>query len=527
MRVRRPLSAPSGPLVAALAPLLVGLGCAPDQQLAALRGAGAARADLRLSPALLQLDPVAAGDSALGELLLENSGELVVSIDDLRIEGAGFRAPGPLPAALGPGEALALQVVATPPGGPQRGQLEVWAAGAAAPLRAELRATGLVPGLELWPDPIDLGLAPAGCAAEGELWVENSGELPLLIEVEGVVGAGFSVEAPGAGGPLSLEPGEAQALAVRFGPGAAGPAEGALHLRASPGGAHALPIFATAAPRVALREAWVQDGPWPEVDLLLVADRSGSMEDDLRALGASAAALLDELGARSPGAQVSVLTRDDGCLSAGPASPADPEARAALAAGLLGPWGAYTEAGFTLAARAVAAARPGGCAEGLWREDARHVVVFIADEEEQSPGGWAAGWAALRAAAPELEVFAVVGPAGGCPSAAPGEGYLQAAADSGGPAWSICGAEWERLAAELGAAAGGLGADRRALAAPARPGSVEVWVDGAPWHGWWFSAEENAVLFGEGAWPPPGAEVEVRYERAEACDRPDAGGAAG
>ena len=38
---------------------------------------------------------------------------------------------------------------------------------------------------------------------------------------------------------------------------------------------------------------------------------------------------------------------------------------------------------------------------------------------------------------------------------------------------------------------------------------------------------ENAVLFGEGAWPPPGAEVEVRYERAEACDRPDAGGAAG
>jgi hypothetical protein len=525
MRVHRPLSVLRA--VFGCAPLLVVLGCAPDQQLSALRGSGQAEGELRLSPPLLRLDPVPAGEQAVGELLLENSGAQLFSLEGLQVEGAGFTALDPLPAEIGPGERLPLRIAAAPAGGAQAGRVALWAAGDGVPLTAELRARGLVPGVELWPDPVDLGLAPAGCDTEGELWVENSGELPLLIEVEGVVGDGFVVEAPSGPGALSLAPGEAQALAVRFAPQAAGPAEGAVHLRATPGGVHALPIFATAAPRVTLEEAWVQDGPWPEVDLLLVADRSGSMEDDLRALGATAAALLDELGARSPGAQVSVLTRDDGCLSAGPASPADPEARAALAAGLLGPWGAYTEAGFTLAARAVAAARPGGCAEGLWREDARHVVVFIADEEEQSPGGWAAAWAALRAAAPELEVFAVVGPDGGCPSAAAGEGYLQAAALSGGPAWSICGADWDRLAAELGAAAGGLGAGRRALAAPARPGSVEVWVDGARWAGWWFSAEENTVVFEEGAWPPPGAEVEVRYERAEACDGPAAGGAAG
>lgn len=516
MRPRsRPRGAPCRPasLGAALSLLCA---CAPDYGLAPGSAGLRSSAGLELLPPRLQLPAAPAGASSRGALELRNAGGSTLRGFKLQPGGTGNFDVLNIDLdelSLAPGERARLEIEGWAGGGGAEGWLRVQHGAVGA--QAELAIDALQPSLLLDPSPLSLGSAPDGCAAEGELFIENDGELALHIEQLQAIGEGFSV----LDGPTGwIEPGERWPVQLAFDGARAGEATGALWVQTDRLGQRSAALEAHRAPPVEITESMQQDGPWPAVDLLLVADRSGSMAEDLRAIGAEAERLFEALADRSPGALVSVVTRDDGCLSAGPLSPTAPESRAALAAGLLGPWGRATEAGMSLARAAFEADRPGGCNAGLRRPEARPVVVFISDEAEQSAGGWAEALDALRAAEPELQVLAVVGPPEGCATANPGHGYLEATAATGGEAWSICAEDWSALAAALGARAAGAGTDRWTLSSPARPHTLQLRLDGRPWSRWSFDVESNTVRFDPSALPPPGATLEASYQRAEACD---------
>ncbi len=502
--------------------LLALCACAQDYGVEAAADGLRAEPALGLWPARLDLPAVQSGGRSQGELLLKNEGTSAVQGLDLRWGGDPAFALLDVDLddlSLEPGAELRLSVEGRPADDGALGWLRL--GHGAVQVQAELAVDGLLPSLRMEPSPLTLGTAADGCALQGELIIENDGELPIQIEQLQAVGEGFSV-IDGPTGPLA--PGEAQPVRVAFTGPAPGDWSGALWLRTDRLGERSAALFARQAPPTVLTERMVQDGPWPAVDLILVADRSGSMAEDLSAIGAEAERLFEALAARSPGALISVVTQDDGCLSAGPLSPTEPRSRAALADGLLGPWGRRTEAGMSLGLAALQADAPGRCNAGLLREEARPVMVFISDEAEQSPEGWEDRLDALLHEAPDLQILAVVGPAGGCATARAGEGYLDAVGATGGQAWSICGDDWAALAAELGARAAGAGADRWTLSAPARPEGLEVTLDGRPWFDWRFDAESNAILFDPAAPPPPGATLEATFERAEACDAPAVAG---
>lgn len=162
---------------------------------------------------------------------------------------------------------------------------------------------------------------------------------------------------------------------------------------------------------------------------------------------------------------------------------------------------------------------PGRCNEGFLRPGATLQVVFISDEDDNSPG-WDAGdvgyWQDYtdeirwhQASGQPVIFSAIAGPdPGGCSGAEPGVGYWQAAQDSGGATLSIC-EDWEEelvLLAQLSAQQSVFVLEGRAV-----PWSIEVWVDGEQrLDDWRYAIEEDAVIF-ESSPPLGGQEVIIDY----------------
>lgn len=262
----------------------------------------------------------------------------------------------------------------------------------------------------------------------------------------------------------------------------------------------------------------------PSSDVLLVIDDSRSMGEEQALLGLAVGALIEALVTTEADVRFAVVTTDAGSPAAGVARGGvlDPLASDVLdraaAALAVGDEGSRDEQGFAAARLAV----DGVHNPGFPRVDARLDLVFIADEDDQSPGEVAAHLDALRGVgAASVTVHGILGDLpDGCAApggaADPAPRYHEAVAATSGQIESICAPSYAELLQRVGFEVSGL-RDSFPLSKLPVPESLEVWVDGVRLHerevdGWQYEPGENAVRFVGSAVPRSGMEVLVQYE---------------
>lgn len=260
------------------------------------------------------------------------------------------------------------------------------------------------------------------------------------------------------------------------------------------------------------------------IDVLFFGDTSGSMAVELTTLGAQVTGFVERLALYTDRWQLLAVTGPSGCGVGGVLTPEVKNYAALFASGIITPpgeddvdeWGLYN------AQQAVSKSAVGGCNEGFLREDARLHVIFISDEDDNSPGWdqgdadyWQAYTDAIVAAkgdANEVVFSGVIGPAPkGCESAEPGTGYAESIAAYGGELLSICEDWTEDLDVLVDASVAW--PIFHLTETPLQP-TLEVLVNGNIVSGWTYNGIDNTILF-TASIPTIGDVVTVTYDLAE------------
>lgn len=500
-----------------------GVACSRDDELVKQADPNVSAPDITLEPWAIDFGAVPLGSSSTRQLTVSNRGDATLVVDRVSPEGTGAFAvaDAALPAEIPPGESWAVDLVYTAAGS-DVGRVEVGSSDPDSPVvSAELTGEAAYPRLEADPGSLQLGRV-VRCGSETDV-VElvNVGEADLVVTELSVIGSGWSLES-GPSLPLTLPPDDAAPVEVHFSPLADGDSLGTIWVTSND------PRERVDVPLGARGEGYAVDersethiqpsGPYDGVDIVFFVDQSASMDDERELLGASFSELVTELDGLGLSWQAGVVSADDGCTNTGIISGGASDATARFVEGLTGDWGWLAESGLAVAAHALEAAGPGGCNEGLLREDALPLVVAVADERDHSDPGWTTQVLAMSEAVPGVVINAVVGPVpDGCETAEPGAGYAEATEWAGGVLESVCDPDWGAVFEDLGSLAADTPTDTFPLEAPPEDGSVEVLVDGEPASdGWTYDAEQQAVVFDEQ--PEGGAIVEVRYIISSDCE---------
>ena len=268
----------------------------------------------------------------------------------------------------------------------------------------------------------------------------------------------------------------------------------------------------------AVHQSWSLEGT--QVDLLFFGDTSGSMVPELQTMGAQAEAFVDTLEFYAIDWQLLAVTGPDGCGNNGVISSEDADFASLFSQGLTTAPGEdrVDEWGLHNALEAVRQSEPGRCNAGFLRHDANLHVVFISDEDDNSPG-WTDGGDYWRDYTDEIRwhyfggmsvIFSsITGPdPGGCSGAEPGVGYWQAAAEAEGAQIPICG-DWSselELLARISAMRVFFPLDEAPML-----NTIGVWVDGEDRTGdWVYEASSHGIRFVQNA-PIGGQQVEIDY----------------
>jgi hypothetical protein len=203
------------------------------------------------------------------------------------------------------------------------------------------------------------------------------------------------------------------------------------------------PAAAQALDDFVARQTLREEAPGDMVDIIILVDGSGSMADDLFALGGDLDQLVMSLERSRLDWQATVVSGDDGCSDIGVVERSAVDPVGDLVTGLNSlRSGAYTERLLTLAVVAAGQSGAGECNEGLLREGALLHVITVSDEPEQSLDDWTDLihdlWD-LTDGPGHVRVSAIAGDVpSGCGSATAGYGYWEAAEATGGAFLSIC-----------------------------------------------------------------------------------------
>ena len=524
---------------------------------------------LDLPPCRLEVapDPLAFGlvdvqRSSTRTVLLRNLADAPCLVRDPEATGDGFSAvPLDGPDLIVPGRGRArLDVVFAPPAAGQfDGRLRFAVSDPARPVR-EVRLAGVAGQDRLVVDParLDFGFVRPSCGSRARsLRILNQGSASVDVRTLFSSRSEFALEQLPAGFPAP--PGDGQELAggelwtvqVRFRPTRPGPADPAEVVVDRAG--------MSAPRRVSLVGAGLEDdavevfrqAAASAVDVLFVIDNSLSMAQEQANVVANADRFLGRLTQVGADYRVGVVSTDmahPACArptrqrpfdapvgacgflaDAGRADwrvidPADqPSPAGAFAQVLqLGLGGSAVEAGLSAAERALSPLALSGHNAGLRRPGAHLAVIFVSDEEDQSPGRPEAYVPALRqatAAPDEASVSAILTTGARC-GLETGSRYRAVVDEVGGIVRSICAGDWSAVMSDLALRAAGL-RRRFRLAGDPEPGSLEVRVDGrsvpsgaSAGRGFDFDPEARAVVFGADEVPPEGARIEVRYRPA-------------
>jgi hypothetical protein len=259
-----------------------------------------------------------------------------------------------------------------------------------------------------------------------------------------------------------------------------------------------------------------------EVDVLFVVDDSGSMGDEQNNLASNFESFINVALAWNADYRIGVTTTDmsniKGALQGTPpvVVPGDDVAEF-IDNVLVGTSGSGTEQGLLAAQEAIA-----GSFKPYIREEAQLVVIFVSDEEDQSPGleiNYLDAYADAKGG--QLEkflAFSIVGDPGGCNSGAgnadAGMRYIKVSELSGGAWASICSDSFADALTEFGE--GTFGPKMNfSLGGFPKANTVEVLVNGIPCEeGWTVGGDGKTVIFYEDSpcLPLDGDNVAVNYE---------------
>lgn len=254
-------------------------------------------------------------------------------------------------------------------------------------------------------------------------------------------------------------------------------------------------------------------------DVVIYGDTSGSMTEELVTLGDHVLRFTDRLAAAGADWHLMAITGADGCGVDGIFGPNSPDFEERFSAAILTPpvQTDYDEMGLQNVRNAISQA-DGGCNAGFLRANAILHVIFITDENDESPGFEEPGYwteyvdliVQMKGNAALTRFSAVAGPTpDGCTGADPGFGYDEVVDATNGEFISICDDWPARLdtLADLSVVT-----EVFPLSVVPVEASIEPYVNGEPREdGWTYEPIDNAVRF---TWDAPrtGDVVDIFYE---------------
>jgi hypothetical protein len=384
----------------------------------------------------------------------------------------------------------------------------------------DLMGEGLVPDLEIDPNPYDFGDAYIGCLHSGEIDLVNVGYDDLTIDtIQLTSGADSFTITQQPGLPLTLAPEEWTTLSVEFYPDREQAFSSVLQVTSdAPGGTDRGELSGSGIYAGAYQDLW--EIPYdPPVDLLFSVDQSGSMDDDARSLASNFSTFIGQLSNYTTDWQVMVVNNDNGCNNSGILTNTTSGYMNTFSNAVQSGGGMYTESLLTVSSSAVEKTDSGECNSGFMRSDALLHIILVSDEPEQSSGSWSNYVSQIQAkkgSVSNVKISAIAGDyPGGCGSAQAGTGYYEAVQATGGEFLSIC-SNWSAMVQDLADASVQL--SEYELSYTADPSTIVVRVNGTEnYSDWTYDEGANSVSFFQNI-PEGGDSVRINYSAFANCD---------
>lgn len=411
----------------------------------------------------------------------------------------------------------------------------------------------------LTPGAVDFGSAQTGCTApEQTAYAVNQCAQPVTVTAIATSAGPFHL-GPGARGvPVAVAPNTSLAIPVDYQAATPGDDVGQLRVTTNlrPSAPYQIGLTGGAQADQTATDQW--DQSTPKVDLLIVIDNSGSMDDEQSALQANLGVLWNRIALANADFHIAVTTTGmqpytagwtqcPGGAQGGEAgrffpvdnsrprilTPQTPSVKDVLFANTNAGLCHWDERGFepmyaALSAPLINATKAPGTAQandgnaGFLRDDARLSILVVSDTDDDddiiNPPpviDWIPKFNAIKHGAHDLISIASIIPMRNCPSIEKvGERYL-AFAEAWGPGattYDIC--DLTNFGTMLNNALGSLLQPLTSfpLSLHARDSAgIQVTVDGAKVSGWSYDAVSNRIVFPQGQAPAPGTHIAAKY----------------
>lgn len=409
-----------------------------------------------------------------------------------------------------------------------------------------LSGKGVGPEIDVLPCPVDFGLVGVGCKLDKTVTIYNTGDHALTISNVNLAAGGSNEFSVLAGWPTSIPVNGTGTVTVRLAPTSVGAKTKILQIHSDDGDE---PIFQCSLSGEGTNsdhqvDEFVQSDE-PQADILFVVDNSGSMGDEQNTLATSFQDFAAYLTSQNVAYQVGVTTTDIDTFSGqhgelvGNPSIIDkntPNAAAKFAANAnVGTNGDATEQGLEAARLALTPPNVTGANAGFLRQAAKLFLIFVSDEEDQSPDGngsqppiyYANAYRNIKNNDPNLlTVSAIAGDVpNGCTDpntnqgAAAGTRYKEVVDEIGGVWGTICTTNFGPTLHNIGVEAAQLQSTFYLSRVPV-VSSIVVRVNGVvePSSSYTYNVGFNSITFVTAQVPTAGQTVTIEYD--VVCEMP-------
>lgn len=483
--------------------------------------------DIELDPSSLEFGLLSSGQTEVQTFTVRNVGESTLNVSDIVIgAGLSFEILGPeVEFDLEPGEETTVDVEFSPTGADENfGQVLVMSDDPDTPeAPVDLLGHGAVPDLVIEPASFNFGSAFIPCGATVDLTLSNVGSEELIItEMDYTSGGELSIplDVIRTQLPIRLGPGDSSVVTVTYEPRSAGSDTGVLEVTSNdPAGVETADQNGEGAYVDEENEQHTEPGQ-PSVDVVMLVDQSGSMDNNQNAVDQGIPPFIAELQNLSDW-QMSLIVDDNGCARGGVMDQSTPNVEQLISNNVFSGTTSFqylTEKLLQLTSVALGQTGPGQCNEGMIRPGALLHVMVLSDEREQSGTNWATWVADFESyvSAPDyLKVSSIVDVNSSCGDGSGPSGYLDASNYTGGSVLNICNAGWGSqltdIASEVLA-----GIRTYNLSQPADPSTLVVTVNGVPTTDFTYNPATNSITIND---PPVGEGdvVDISYGVLSEC----------
>ncbi len=522
---------------------------------------------LALNPgALLSFGAVPVGHPTTQGFELTNAGaeDCIVGEPAITSGGPAFHWPGslvPSGRTLPPGGRMSMRLEFMPEQAiVYAGGIDVYVSNAGAPrLHLSMNGSGDSGCFFLTPGAVDFGSAQSGCSALAQTAYAVN-QCPQTITVTSVTTSTgpFHLGAKAPGAPVKVAPNTSLAIPIDYQAATPGDDIGQLRVTTDvrPDAPYQIGLTAGSQADPTVTDQW--DQSTPKVDLLIVIDNSGSMDDEQAALASNLGVLWNRIALAKADFHIAVTTTGMESYTAGwtqcpggaqggeagrffPVdnsrprilTPQTPNVKEVLFAntnvglchwderGLEPVYAALTDPLIgNNKAPGTPLANDGN--KGFLRDDARLSILLVSDTDDDddivNPPpviGWIPKLDAIKHGAHDLISFAGIIPMRNCPSIEKiGDRYMEFAKafGPGAQTYDIC--DLNNFGVSLNNALGSLLQPLTSFPLSLHPrdaAAIQVTVNGAPVSGWTYDPASNRIVFQEGQAPAPGTHLAAKY----------------